>query len=302
MPAGQQQEWDQAVKLVSYSQNRVGVVRGEEVVDVSDLAGNRADAWPPVGMNRLIRRFHGALAELEAAVTSRSGQPLSEVRLGTPVPWPSKIIAFPANYHAHADEMGRAYRANTQGFFLKPPSALSGPNDPIVLPINAGRRIDHECELGIVIGRTCRDVHRADWQKTVFGYTLLIDIVIRGKEERVARKAFDTFCPVGPWVVTEDEVGEPNCLRGRLWVNEELRQDANTRDLVLDVPGMIEMASSVMTLFPGDIIAAGTPEGVGPIRDGETVTIDFDRIGTMKLRVTQGDTGKYSLFAKEAKS
>jgi len=89
-------------------------------------------------------------------------------------------------------------------------------------------------------------------------------------------------------------------LRGRLWVNDELRQDANTRDLVLDVPGMIEMASSVMTLFPGDLIAAGTPEGVGPIRDGETVTIEFERIGVMKLKVVQGDSGKFSLFAKEA--
>ena len=288
------------MKLVSFDQNRLGIVRDEQVIDVSDLVASAAGDWPPVGMNRLIRRFHGALAELEAAAAARSGRPLSEVRLGTPVPWPNKIIAYPANYHAHAQEMGREYRANTQGFFLKPPSALSGPSDPIVLPVNAGRRIDHECEFGIVVGRTCRDVQRDDWRDVVFGYTLLIDAVIRGKEERVARKAFDTFCPVGPWIVTADEVGEPDNLRGRLWVNDELRQDANTRDLVLDVPGMIEMASSVMTLFPGDIIAAGTPEGVGPIRDGETVTIEFDRIGAMKLRVVQGDTGKLSLFAKEA--
>ncbi len=287
------------MKLVSFDEDRLGIVRGLEVVDVSDLADSPAGDWPPVGMNQLIRRFHGSIAELQVAAESRVGRLLSEVRLETPVPWPSKIIAYPANYHAHAQEMGREYRANTQGFFLKPPSALSGPNDPIVLPVNSGRRIDHECELGIVIGRTCRDLHRDDWRKVVFGYTLLIDAVIRGKEERVARKAFDTFCPVGPWIVTEDEVGVPDNLRGRLWVNDELRQDANTRDLVLDVPGMIEMASSVMTLFPGDIIAAGTPEGVGPIRAGDTVTIEFERIGVMTLKVIQGETGKHSLFAKD---
>ncbi|HMI19145.1 MAG TPA: fumarylacetoacetate hydrolase family protein [Sphingomonas sp.] len=290
------------MKLVSYNGKRLGVIRDDKVVDVSDLVATSVGEWPPVGMNRLIAHYHGKLPALEAAVAGRPGQPLDSVRLDTPVPWPSKIIAYPANYHAHAEEMGRDYRANTQGFFLKPPSSLSGPNDPIVLPVNAGRRIDHECELGIIIGRACRDVHRDDWRDCVFGYTLLIDAVIRGKEERVARKAFDTFCPVGPWIVTADEVGEPNDLRGRLWVNDELRQDANTRDLVLDVPGMVEMASSIMTLYPGDIIAAGTPEGVGPIRDGETVTIEFDRIGAMKLNVIQGDTGKYSLFAQPAQA
>lgn len=290
------------MKLVSYNGYCVGVVRDDAVVDISDLADSSEAEWPPVGMSRLIARFHGKTAALEAAAAARPGQPLDGVRLDTPVPWPSKIIAYPANYHAHAEEMGREYRANTQGFFLKPPSSLSGPNDPIVLPLNAGRRIDHECELGIIVGRTCRDVHRDDWRDYVFGYTLLIDAVIRGKEERVARKAFDTFCPVGPWIVTADEVGEPNDLRGRLWVNDELRQDANTRDLVLDVPGMIEMASSIMTLHPGDIIAAGTPEGVGPIRAGDTVTIEFDRIGAMTLDVVQGDTGRHSLFATQAQA
>jgi 2-keto-4-pentenoate hydratase/2-oxohepta-3-ene-1,7-dioic acid hydratase in catechol pathway len=286
------------VKLVSYNGKRLGVLRNDEVVDVSDLVATSVGEWPPVGMNRLIAHYHNKISVLEAAIVGRKGQPLSAVALDTPVPWPSKIIAYPANYHAHAEEMGRDYRANTQGFFLKPPSSLSGPNDPIVLPLNAGRRIDHECELGIIIGKVCRDVHRDNWRACVFGYTLLIDAVIRGKEERVARKAFDTFCPVGPWIVTADEVGEPNDLRGRLWVNDELRQDANTRNLVLDVPGMVEMASSIMTLYPGDIIAAGTPEGVGPIRAGETVKIEFDRIGTMTLNVIQGDTGKYSLFTK----
>ena len=285
------------MRLVSYDDYRIGLVSGDNVIDVSDLVGAGGGAWPPVAMVQLIADIDRLRPALDKAL-SRPGKPLSSVTLRTPVPWPSKIIAYPANYHEHAEEMGRAYRANTQGFFLKPPSSLSGPADPIVLPISAGRRMDHECELGIVIGKGGRDIHRDDWAGHVFGYTCLIDAVIRGKEERVARKAFDSFCPVGPWIVTADELGDPGALQGTLWVNGEVRQDANTRDLVLDVPGMIEMASSVMTLFPGDIIAAGTPAGVGPIKPGDVVKIEFERIGSMTLDVVQGDTGKYSLFTK----
>ena len=285
------------MRLASFNDNRIGLVVGDIIIDVSDLVEANDSTWPPVAMTRLIADFDRYRNALEGAF-SRPGQPVSAVTLRTPVPWPSKIIAYPANYHAHAEEMGRDYRANTQGFFLKPPSSLSGPADAIVLPMSAGRRIDHECELGIVIGKGGRDIHRDSWADHVFGYSCLIDAVIRGKEERVTRKAFDTFCPVGPWIVTADEVGDPGTLQGTLWVNGEIRQDANTRDLVLDVPGMIEMASSVMTLFPGDIIAAGTPAGVGPIRPGDVVKIEFERIGSMTLDVVQGETGPHSLFTK----
>jgi 2-keto-4-pentenoate hydratase/2-oxohepta-3-ene-1,7-dioic acid hydratase in catechol pathway len=248
-------------------------------------------------MNHLIADFASFRKSLEAAL-GRPGILLSSVKLLTPIPAASKVIAFPANYHEHAEEMERTYRANTQGFFLKPPSSLSGAGEPIVLPVVAERRIDHECELAIVIGKKGRDIPRDRWSEYAFGYSCLIDAVVRGKEERVARKAFDTFCPVGPWIVTADELGDPATLRGRLWVNDELRQDANTRDLILDIPGMIEMASSVMTLYPGDIIASGTPAGVGPMKPGDKVKIEFDRIGSMTLDVIQGESGKTSIFAK----
>ena len=136
----------------------------------------------------------------------RRPEPLSSVRLLTPVPWPNKVVAYPVNYHAHGVEMGSSYRANNQGFFLKPPSSLSGPADPIVLPVNAGRRIDHECELALIVAKEGRDIPREKWREYTFGYSNLIDAVIRGKEERVTRKGFDTFCPVGPWIVTADEL------------------------------------------------------------------------------------------------
>jgi 2-keto-4-pentenoate hydratase/2-oxohepta-3-ene-1,7-dioic acid hydratase in catechol pathway len=286
------------MKIARFDADRIGIVQNENIIDVTEAVHARPGEWPPVAMNRLIAEFAEYRPKLDRAIAGR-GLPLGSVRLLTPVPWPNKIVAYPVNYHEHGVEMGSTYRANNQGFFLKPPSALSGPADAIVLPVNSGRRIDHECELAIIIGKQGRDVHRADWRDYVFGYSCLIDAVIRGKEERVTRKGFDTFCPVGPWIVTEDEIGDAvHSLQGRLWVNGELRQDANTRDLVLDIPGMIEIAASVTTLYPGDIIATGTPAGVGPMRHGDKVKIEFERIGSMELDVVQGTTGAHSIFAQ----
>src|SRR3954464_9740436 len=180
------------MKIARFDGNRIGVVRDDTIVDVTDILGGDPDAWPPVAMNRLIAEFGEYRAKLERA-SSGKGIALNSVKLLTPVPWPSKIIAYPVNYHAHGIEMGSSYRANNQGFFLKPPSALSGPADPIVLPVNSNRRIDHECELAVIIGKEGRDIPRGNWREFVFGYSCLIDAVIRGKEERVTRKGFDTF-------------------------------------------------------------------------------------------------------------
>jgi 2-keto-4-pentenoate hydratase/2-oxohepta-3-ene-1,7-dioic acid hydratase in catechol pathway len=286
-----------AMKIARFDDDRIGVVRGDSLVDVTALVGAVPGEWPPVAMCRVIKDFAKYRAKIEAAASP--AKPLSSVRLLTPVPWPNKVIAYPVNYHDHGIEMGSSYRANNQGFFLKPPSALSGPHDPIVLPMNAGRRIDHECELAVIIGREGRDIPREQWRDYAFGYSLLIDAVIRGKEERVTRKGFDTFCPVGPWIVTEDEIGtHVSNLRGQLWVNGEIKQDANTKDLILDIPGMIEMAASVMTLYPGDIIATGTPAGVGPIRHGDKIRIAFERVGEMTLDVVQGKSGARSIFVQ----
>jgi 2-keto-4-pentenoate hydratase/2-oxohepta-3-ene-1,7-dioic acid hydratase in catechol pathway len=284
------------MKLARFDDGRIGVVRGDSVIDVTDLAGADPDPWPPVAMNRLIanfERYRQKLEEVRGATT-----PLNSVRLLTPVPWPSKIVAFPVNYHDHQAEMRVDYRANTQGFFLKPPSSLIGPSEKIVLPAIPGRDVHYECELAIVIGKEGRNIPRERAADHIFGYSCLIDAVIRGPEERVARKAFDTFCPVGPWIVTADEVGDASNLRGRLWVSGELRQSANTKDLIVDIPGMIEMASSVMTLQAGDIFATGTPAGVGPMRQGDRVRIAFERIGEMTLDVVQGESGGDSFLAR----
>jgi 2-keto-4-pentenoate hydratase/2-oxohepta-3-ene-1,7-dioic acid hydratase in catechol pathway len=284
------------MRLVTYDGGKIGVVIGHDtVVDVTADCQVDINAWPPVGINRVIAEFDKFRPILERAAT-RAGKPLTDVKLESPVPWPSKVVAYPVNYHAHATEMSANYRATKQGFFLKPSSSVSGASEPIVLPQLPGRRIDHECELAIVIGKKARNIRREDWADYVFGYSCLIDVVVRGKEERVFRKAFDTFCPVGPWLITADEVGDPSALQAKLWVNDELRQSANTRDLVLDIPGMVEMAAAVMTLYPGDIIATGTPEGVGPIKHGDRVRIEIERVGGMEVEVLQGTGGHSSAF------
>jgi 2-keto-4-pentenoate hydratase/2-oxohepta-3-ene-1,7-dioic acid hydratase in catechol pathway len=278
------------MKLVRYNGGRIGILQDGKVYDAMAVAGLNPAAWPPVGMVQLIRDFPALRPRLNALVNG-NGTLLSEVHLEVPILWPNKLIAFPVNYVAHGQERNVTLRADKDGFFLKANSSLSGPTDPIVLPDLPNREIHHECELAIIIGKTVRGVTAAEAMDCVFAYACLIDVTVRGKEDRVMRKSYDTFCPVGPALVTADEVGDASALDLKLWVNDELRQDSNTRDLILDVPNMVAMASSVMTLYPGDVIASGTPAGVGPIKPGDTVTIEIERVGRMAVPVKQGVGG-----------
>lgn len=293
------------MKFVTYNNGRIGVLRGAAVVDITDLSGIEADFWPPVGMVRLIADFEILTDKINDAIATRRSLPLSEVRLDTPVRWPNKVIAFPANYHAHIDEMkqiGRSgvisrFKASGQGFFLKSNSSLSGPNDAIVLPPLADREIHHECELGIVIGKRGRGIEPADSSQFIFGFTCLLDMVVRGSEERVMRKSYDTFCPTGPWITTADEITDLAAITMSLKVNGELRQSASTRDLIVSIPDMIAMSSAVMTLEPGDIIATGTPAGVGQVKEGDVLEIVIEGVGAMTLPVVQGVIGNHSVWA-----
>lgn len=285
------------MRIARFGKGQIGVVDGDFVIDVTEAAGIDISEWPPVGPNRLIAAWDEKREEIAAVVSTGHRVPLAEAGLLTPVPWPSKIIAYPVNYHDHGREMQAGYRADVQGFFLKPPSSLSGPEDFVDLPALPGREVHHESELAIVIGKGGRNIAREDWKDHVFGYSCLLDMVVRGREERVFRKAYDTFCPVGPWITTADEIDDPTQLNMKLWVGDELRQDANTRDLVLDIPGMIAMASTVMTLHPGDIIATGTPAGVGPVVDGDTIRIEIEQVGGMSVGVRQGTSGNTEVFA-----
>lgn len=286
------------MRLARFGEGRIGVVDGSDLVDVTTAAGVDGGEWPPMGPVRLIANFDAIRPKIEAALKDGERVPLATAKLLTPVPWPNKVVAYPVNYHAHGAEMQAAYRAPNQGFFLKPNSSLSGASEAIELPELEGREVHHELELAIIIGRKARNVRRSDWRNYVFGYACLLDMVVRGREERVIRKAYDTFCPVGPWITTEDEVGDPSNLDAYLWVNDNLRQQCNTRDLVLDIPGMIETAAAVMTLYPGDIIATGTPQGVGRVVPGDKIRISIERVGGMTVDVVQGSGGFTEVFAQ----
>lgn len=287
------------MRLVRFDGGRIGLLRNDHIFDVTDLADSDRRSWPPVAMLRVIADFGNLRPELEQAF-SRIGIPVEAVRLEPPISWPQKLLAYPVNYLAHGHEMNSSNRAGINGFFMKSPSSISGPSDPIVLPDVPSREIHHECELGLIIGRRGRHVPLSDAEDYVFGYCCLIDCTVRGKEERVMRKSYDTFTPIGPAIVTKDEVGDAGSIDMKLWVNDELRQHANTRDLLVDIPNMITMAASVLTLEPGDIIATGTPAGVGPINPGDIVTIDIERVGRMSIPVVQGEGGHNIAIRKEA--
>jgi 2-keto-4-pentenoate hydratase/2-oxohepta-3-ene-1,7-dioic acid hydratase in catechol pathway len=292
------------MKIASFNQGHIGIVDGATVADISDLVGSDPGSWPPTGMLRLIAAYHHLAPRILERLRTVERIPLAKVRLDCPVAWPNKVIAYPANYHAHIDEMKTGtgliskFDASGQGFFLKSNSSLSGPNDPIVLPALPDREIHHECELAIIIGTGGRSISRERALEHVFGYSCLIDVVVRGKEERVMRKSFDSFCPMGPFLTTADQVPRYDDIDLELSVNGELRQKANTRDLIVGVPEMIAMASSVMTLFPGDVIASGTPAGVGPLHAGDRVGIRIAGVGEMTLEVKQGTDGAHPVWKK----
>jgi 2-keto-4-pentenoate hydratase/2-oxohepta-3-ene-1,7-dioic acid hydratase in catechol pathway len=292
------------MKIANFNQGRIGIVEGDSIADVSDVVGYDPVSWPPTGMLRFIASFDHIKPQLSEKLRAAERIPLSKAQLNCPVAWPNKVIAYPANYYAHIDEMKTGtglistFNASGQGFFLKANSSLSGPRDPIMLPALRDREVHHECELAIIIGKGGRSISRERAIEHIFGYSCLVDVVVRGKEERVMRKSFDSFCPMGPYLTTVDEIARYDDIDLELSINGELRQKANTRDLIVGVPEMIEMASSVMTLYPGDIIASGTPAGVGRLKPGDKLDIRIRGVGEMTLDVKQGEDGAHPVWKK----
>jgi 2-keto-4-pentenoate hydratase/2-oxohepta-3-ene-1,7-dioic acid hydratase in catechol pathway len=282
------------MRIARFDGGRIGVVRGERIVDVTDAAGVDPAAWPPVGINRLIASFPARRAAIEAEAASGAGSALAGVRLETPIPWPHKLLAMPNNFAAHGAEMklksfsgtaSNSAPADEAGFFMKSNGSLSGANDPIVLPDRAGREFHYECELATIVGIGGKDIAVGDALEHIFGYACLIDVTMRGAGERVMRKSFDTFTPVGPWITTADEVGLPDDIELNLWLNGELRQHAIAHEMVVGIREQIALCSSVTRLEPGDIIASGTMAGVGKLTPGDEIAIEISRVGRMELRV-----------------
>lgn len=286
------------MKILRFNKGQPGIVVDDRyVVDVTSLVGEDEGMWPPIGPTRLIANFARLKPVIEAALTQLPRVPIEDVKLLTPVPWPNKVIAYPVNYHDHGREMQAGYRAPHQGFFLKPNSSLSGAGEPVVLPNVPTREVHHESELAIVIGKQGRDIARDDWQQYVFGYACLLDMVVRGREERVFRKAYDTFCPVGPWIVTADELKDPHKLRIRTWVNGEQRQDSSTDQLIYNCFDQVAALTQAFTLEPGDIVSTGTPAGVGMgfkppkyLKVGDVVKIELEGVGVIENRVAPEPT------------
>ena len=208
---------------------------------------------------------------------------LSAVSLLAPV-LPSKIVAVGLNYKDHAREMGKKIPEEPL-IFLKAPSALNHPGGDVVYP-RSSQRVDYEAELAVVIGRTARDVGEREARSFILGYTCINDVTARDlqvKDGLYARaKGFDTFAPIGPWIETEMD---PAALRVRCIVNGETKQDGNTREMAASVYRLVEFVSHVMTLFPGDVIATGTPPGVGAVKVGDVMTVDVEGIGPLTNRV-----------------
>jgi len=272
------------MRLVIFDELRMGILKDGQVHDVSDIVGARADEWPPVFWVRAVANFGQLRPKIEAAVSKGKGRPLESVRLRAPVLFPSKVIAAPVNYKLHMQEMGVSDPIDQFGVFLKAPSSIIGPGETIRLPY-LDRRTDYEAEVGFVVGKTAKDVKAADALPYIFGYTCVMDITVRGKEDRSTRKSFDTFTPVGPVLVTADEIPDPQNIEFKLWLNGALKQHANTSDMFWGMAKLVEYASSVMTLYPGDLVSTGTPQGVGPIKPGEEVMIEVERIGRMSVTV-----------------
>jgi len=233
-------------------------------------------AWIALGQDGLPLAYDPA--------TAAAGAQISIARLLPPCR-PSKIVCLGLNYRDHAQEMGLAIPSEPI-LFLKPPSCVIGHGDDIVYPEQSAR-VDYEAELAVVIGRRCRKVGMADASSRILGYTCLNDVTARDLQAKDGQwtraKSFDTFAPLGPWI--ETGLADPHNLDIRLTLNGEVKQASNTRHLIFPIPEIVAYISNIMTLEPGDVIATGTPSGIGPLNRGDMVCVEIQGIGVLENRV-----------------
>ncbi len=253
-----------------------------ELVDLSSLLPDGRTGIS--AMRRLLYATEGRPTLDSADLAGLPRVRIVDVVLEPIVPDPTKVVAAPVNYRDHQEEMSQDYGIEALGVFLKAPSSVLGHGGMVQLPYT-DRRFDQEGELAVIIGRTARCVPVVEALTVVAGYTCCLDITMRGGEDRSTRKSFDTFTPVGPYLVTTDEIDDVSTLQLRTTVNGTLRQDTDIADLIWDVPRLVSYASSVMTLYPGDIVTTGTPAGIGQIRDGDLVSVDIDQVGALSVTV-----------------
>ncbi|MEJ0024764.1 MAG: fumarylacetoacetate hydrolase family protein [Rhizomicrobium sp.] len=282
------------MRLGWFDDSRLGLVAEDAVRDVTAALGALPPAsYPAIGGDPVITHLSTLVAAIGGARPAGPVRKLADARFLSPVGRPTKIIGTPANYHEHVEEADAQAEVFTkryagsireQGMFLKAVSALVGPSQGVTLRF-PDRRNDHEMELGVVIGRKGSDIAPADALDHVAGYTIALDMVVRGSEDRSFRKSIDSYAVAGPWLVTPDEIGDPQDLDFSLAVNGEMRQRSNTRLMIMGIAEQIAWASQFYTLWPGDIIMTGTCAGVGPVRPGDVMHCEIEKIGAMDVRV-----------------
>jgi 2-keto-4-pentenoate hydratase/2-oxohepta-3-ene-1,7-dioic acid hydratase in catechol pathway len=279
------------MKLVMFEDHRRGVTAPGVLVDggVVSLESELEPGRPNVLMLDLMQRFDQLRPRVEELAATSPPTPLAEGSLRAPIPRPGKVLCCIGNYWEHAQRSPRPLN-----LFLKNPDAVVGPGDTVRLPeFEEPYAFMHEAELALVIKGPAKTVAQEDWRSAIFGYTALIDVSGRGHGRHTWRdgswlgKSFDTFCPIGPTIVTADEIADPNGLMVRLWVDDVLRHHYSTSDMEHRVPEIVSFASTVMTLHTGDLIACGTNhEGLGFIQDGERLRIEIEGFGQMELQVS----------------
>jgi 2-keto-4-pentenoate hydratase/2-oxohepta-3-ene-1,7-dioic acid hydratase in catechol pathway len=281
------------MKLARFFHNgssRLGAVLDDAILDLSSAAPEL-----PSDMIALLAAGAPALERVRDAVArGRDRIALSGVRLEAPIARPPEFLAIGLNYADHIAE-SRLKKPEFPMFFNKQVTCVNGPFDPIHLP-RVSSSVDYEGELGFVIGRQCRHVPRDRARQVIAGYLIVNDVSVRDWQFKAQTmtlgKSFDTHGPIGPWLVTADEIGDPHALELRTWVNGELRQHSNTRELVFDCFAQVETLSTAFTLLPGTIVSTGTPGGVGVakkppqfLKTGDVVKIEIERIGHIENRI-----------------
>ena len=274
------------MKIAFFDDYRLGIVKGDTVVDVTAAASGVPHAGPHDLINGVIAGFAALRPKLEAAATAGKPIPLASVRLRAPLPRPITIDCMAVNYM----EDGTLKEPAPINAFHKSPSAIIGPGETMVLPDVPAAVFEGEAEMALVIGKRARNVNAADAMQYVFGYMNFIDGSARGlpppNNVFFQMKSRDTFAPIGPWIVTADEIPDPQKLQIRLWNNGQLRQNFNTSDMAHNIKRCIEWATSIHTLEPGDILATGTNHrGLHAFQDGDRIELETEGLGRLAFNV-----------------
>ena len=274
------------MKIIFFDDFRLGVLSGDQVVDVSDKVTEIPMVGPHDLINGLIENFENYRSVFEAAAASGDGVPLDGVRIRPPLPRPINIDCMAVNYM----EDGTRSEPAPINAFTKAPNSIIGPDDTMVLQDIPATVFEGEAELAVVIGKRCYQVNEAEAMDYVFGYINLIDGSARGLPPAgnvfFQMKARETFTPIGPYLVTKEEISDPQSLPIKLWVNGNLMQDFNTDDMAHSITRCIEWISHVHALEPGDIIATGTNHGgLNPFHDGDVVELECEGLGRLKINI-----------------